>query len=690
MCARHVDPAELDLQELAFLARYRFPRHLALQVERALVELSPAAAWRAAGACSLALLRFVAAVGRARWCARQGERPSLPVSVDALGKGLDDGHFISELAGRRAACRELISLAKAATGGATGAPEASSLKPLRERMLRALAPLISIASYRLLVPSPGSTGHGLEPSATVTVLLGVGLRHSLDLPDGLRLPPNTPALLDPRSGRILSLAPLLRWEPDQGPAGGSIFELREVEEGDGIFLEVGEAAGRRLRLPLSGRPSEADLAGHEALLHAASQPPALLADDHILHDSHKVLGIIQRGDGTELHLATRFADRETAVLLSAQAHAQEPRRPGPGTGPGREQEPQTWPGDAMAEPWLQVPHSPGLMEPRPLGRQPWGSLLEMDFPSGASLAEQLAYKGVLDPFECLALLEPLCDALGTLHQAGLAHLRLRPKDLLLDADGRLLITPHPLAAAWGPRPGAMTGAQWVSHPLLPPELRARPPAGARGHAGSDPGAGQAADIWLLGALLGELLLGERIGTPSAVPPPPRLPAPLGELIRHLLEPRPEDRCPSAAAVAAALRGAVSQLTPQRHIALDLEGTLITSSRDPLPRSHLGEFASWCLDTFHRIFVFTAVDERNARVVMARLVRAGVLPPRFSELLELVRWPRGRGGVLKDLRLLRVPLHWVVLLDDMSAWIPEDQRHRWVPIISFAEPRSGDQ
>ena len=49
-----------------------------------------------------------------------------------------------------------------------------------------------------------------------------------------------------------------------------------------------------------------------------------------------------------------------------------------------------------------------------------------------------------------------------------------------------------------------------------------------------------------------------------------------------------------------------------------------------------------------------------------------------------------GGSLKDLRLLGLPLGWVVLVDDMRVWVAPDQRHRWVEIRAFDEPRPGDR
>ena len=68
----------------------------------------------------------------------------------------------------------------------------------------------------------------------------------------------------------------------------------------------------------------------------------------------------------------------------------------------------------------------------------------------------------------------------------------------------------------------------------------------------------------------------------------------------------------------------------------------------------------------------------------------LLPAPFLEKAEMVDWPRGEGGSLKDLRRLGLPLAWVVLLDDMASWVVPDQRHRWVRIAAYDEPKPGDR
>ncbi len=283
--------------------------------------------------------------------------------------------------------------------------------------------------------------------------------------------------------------------------------------------------------------------------------------------------------------------------------------------------------------------------------------------SGESLAVDLARVGVLDPFETLAIIAPLCQTLQELHDAELTRSNLAPQNLRITSDGKVHLMDIPAE---------------TDPALVTPEQRARAPQDWR------------TDLWHLGVLASELLLGERVQTPSAIPPPPRLDPGLGEVLHRLLAPEPTDRFGSAREAAEAFGSAVRQVRAQRYIALDLEGTLLTTAFDPLPRPYLREFTDWCLETFDRVFIYTAVQERVARVIIARFVRAGVLPPAFPQQTEVVIWPRGQKGIRKDLRHLRVPLHWIVLLDDMRQWVVDDQVHRWVKIPAFDKPIDGDQ
>ncbi len=77
-------------------------------------------------------------------------------------------------------------------------------------------------------------------------------------------------------------------------------------------------------------------------------------------------------------------------------------------------------------------------------------------------------------------------------------------------------------------------------------------------------------------------------------------------------------------------------TPPRVLALDLEGTLISSAVSQFPRPGLRDFLAWALGNFERVVVFTSVRAEVAREVMATLVEYGDAPAAFADV-EIVAW-----------------------------------------------------
>jgi len=614
MCIGDREPPITPRGDVEFLSRHRFPRPLAVRATWVLTEHRLEALRRAVQQCAQDTLRFLAAIHQAqRWARGEVDHAVVPAPRD-LEQGFPEDYFVTELAGLRAPTERLLALAGEVGGPPTGTDPTED----RRQLLEGLASLAPLARYRLVVPGPWDPPH--PPGAVV--LLGAQLTFTGQVLEGRDIPSQEPALCDPHTGRLLSLAPLLHWDPGPTPPKGGLHLLRELTEG-GIYCEVSGRAPLRLRRPLSGRPMQCTVnlpigAPLDVLL-----PRVRFGDGDQSEPGYVIDGLMARGREVDTYRAVRLKDELPVVL-------------------------KVYPGDPVGDP-------PGTAE-----------IVELDYLPGGSLAERLAREGVLDPHDTLTLTETLCQQLQLLHEAGTTQLDLEPESLFFTRDGQVRILD----------PGHHLRPQTPQH--IPPEQRAHEPLDQR------------TDLWHLGVLLSELFLGVPRQTPVAVPPPPRLPEVLGELLRRLLAPDPAGRYGSAREVIEALRSAVTQLRPLRCIALDLEGTLLTTAYDPLPRPFLLEFAEWCLETFDRVFIYTAVEETTARVIIARLTRAGVLPRDFSKQAKLVTWPRGGGGTLKDLRPLHLPLHWVVLLDDMRAWIVEDQRHRWVEIAAFHKSKQGDE
>jgi len=151
--------------------------------------------------------------------------------------------------------------------------------------------------------------------------------------------------------------------------------------------------------------------------------------------------------------------------------------------------------------------------------------------------------------EALVLLRQAAEAVAHLHRLGLVHRDVKPGNLLLRATGELVLADFGLVTATGaldPRaqPGAVVGTPGY---VAPEQLE-----GAA--------ASPAADVYSLGVLLHEMLLGcppfcgetlMEVLSQHLVAPPPRLPAELAALqplLDRMLAKEVKERLPDADAV----------------------------------------------------------------------------------------------------------------------------------------------
>lgn len=124
------------------------------------------------------------------------------------------------------------------------------------------------------------------------------------------------------------------------------------------------------------------------------------------------------------------------------------------------------------------------------------------------------------------------------------------------------------------------------------------------------------------------------------------------------------------------------------LALDLEGTLISSAVTRLPRPGLFDFLSRCRELFSRIVIFSAVKEETVKEIACRLVDDGKAPKWFADL-EYVQWDSH--AITKDLKRVQgVRIENVVLVDDCEMCIHPDQKQFWVKIPCFDPPLYSDQ
>lgn len=163
--------------------------------------------------------------------------------------------------------------------------------------------------------------------------------------------------------------------------------------------------------------------------------------------------------------------------------------------------------------------------------RPW---IVMRLVSGRSLAQEVEAAGPLSPRRTADVGRQLLDALSAAHAEGILHRDVKPQNVLLDADGRAVLTDFGIAVVSGvTRPITETGQVIGTLGYIAPERLS----------GAAPG--PQADLWSLGATLYFAVegrpaydTGDVVSTIAAIvsrdPEPPRQAGPLAPVVAGLM------------------------------------------------------------------------------------------------------------------------------------------------------------
>ncbi|MFI1724250.1 serine/threonine-protein kinase [Streptomyces sp. NPDC020489] len=172
--------------------------------------------------------------------------------------------------------------------------------------------------------------------------------------------------------------------------------------------------------------------------------------------------------------------------------------------------------------------------------RPW---IVMELVRGVSLADVLDAEGPLSPQRAAHIGAEVLAALRAAHEAGVLHRDVKPANVLLSNDGRVVLTDFGIAMVEGSSALTMTGEVIGSPEFLAPERAL----------GRTPG--PESDLWSLGVLLYAAVEGNspfRQNTPLSTLraivdeelPPPHRAGPLTPVIEGLLRKDPAERLPA--------------------------------------------------------------------------------------------------------------------------------------------------
>jgi len=221
--------------------------------------------------------------------------------------------------------------------------------------------------------------------------------------------------------------------------------------------------------------------------------------------------------------------------------------------------------DARAAAQLDHPH---IVTVFGMGEDQGRLYIPMQYCPGGSLAARIKERGPLPYAQAVEIVAQIADALDYAHRLGFVHRDVKPSNILFDAHGNAVLADFGLVKSVESSVIARssTGGIVGTPAYIAPEIWDDQPATA------------STDIYALGCVLYEMLTGDvlfgrssTLATMKAHVAPRRFPARWAEdvpasiitVLTRALAPAPEDRYPSAGALAAVLAGSEERAPMQR-------------------------------------------------------------------------------------------------------------------------------
>ena len=387
-----------------------------------------------------------------------------------------------------------------------------------------------------------------------------------------------------------------------------------------------------------------------------SQPPGDIIAVHSDFENYELLGEIGRGGmGVVFKARQRGLDRIVAIKMILASHLAEAE--------------QVERFHAEARVLARVSH-PSVVSVIEAGQVHGQHYFVMQYVAGPSLAE-LVQNGPLDAESAARHVATVARAVAHLHGQGIVHRDLKPSNVLLDEQGRPVVTDFGLVKMLqGGGQHTRTGAIIGTPSYMAPEQASGRPSDV----------GPLSDVYSLGAILYELLTGRppfRETSPldtlvqvlegEPVRPRqlnPQIPRKLEKVCLRCLEKTPEERYPSAADLADDLDRFLQGEEVEAREGGVWQQLRRWARREPALASRLVALAIVALIVQANYLISGTVSAAVHFQVMLVLAVWAFGSVVFQWLLRKGRWPdliRG-GWVGLDLVLLTVVLHIVDALE----------------------------